>query len=50
MQISPTHICLAIITEEHGTSFLSLVRKTMPVLVSFVLIASAYSYILYNLM
>lgn len=50
MQISPTHICLAIITEEHGTSFLSLVRKTMPVLVSFVLIASAYSYLLYSLM
>lgn len=50
MQISPTHICLAIITEEHGTSFLSLVRKTMPVLVSFVLIASAYSYLLYTLM
>ncbi len=50
MQISPTHICLAIITEEHGTSFISLVRKTMPVLVSFVLIASAYSYLLYNIL
>ncbi|MGM0397282.1 MAG: DUF401 family protein [Bacillota bacterium] len=50
MQVSPTHICLAIITEEHGTSFLSLVRKTMPVLVSFVVIASAYSYLLYNML
>ncbi|WP_422487145.1 DUF401 family protein [Gudongella sp. DL1XJH-153] len=50
MQISPTHICLAIITEEHGTSFISLVKKTMPVLVSFVVIASAYSYLLYNIL
>ena len=47
MQISPTHICLAIITEHYGTSFIELVKKTMPVLISFLVIASIYSYILY---
>lgn len=47
MQISPTHICLAIITEEYGTAFSSLVKKTMPILVLFTIIFSAYSYLLY---
>ncbi len=47
MQISPTHICLAIITEYNGTSFIDLVKKTMPVLVAFVLISSVYSYLLF---
>ena len=47
MQISPTHICLAIITEHYGTSFIELVKKTMPILISFLVIASIYSYILY---
>mgnify|MGYP000853087637 FL=1 len=46
MQISPTHICLAIITEHHGTSFASLVRETMPILILFIIISSAYSYFL----
>ena len=49
MQISPTHICLAIITEHYGTSFIDLVKKTMPVLILFLIIASIYSYGLYIL-
>lgn len=47
MQISPTHICLAIITEHYGTSFIDLVKKTMPVLITFIIIVSIYSYILF---
>ncbi|MDO5725591.1 MAG: DUF401 family protein [Tissierellia bacterium] len=46
MQISPTHICLAIILEENKTSFSSLIAKTMPVLISFIAITIFYSYIL----
>lgn len=49
MQISPTHICLAIITDDYNTSFISLVKKTMPVLVIFIIISSAYSYLLHLL-
>jgi len=49
MQISPTHICLAIITEENGTSFIGLVKKTMPIVISFIVIVSAYSFILFQL-
>ena len=47
MQISPTHICLAIITEYYRTSFIDLVKKTMPILISFLIIVSIYSYLLY---
>lgn len=47
MQVSPTHICLAIVTEAQGTSFIDLVKKTMPVLISFVLISSLYSYMVF---
>lgn len=47
MQISPTHICLAIITEHNEVSFTDLVKKTIPVLLVFTLVASIYSYILY---
>lgn len=49
MQISPTHICLAIATEHFGTSFISLVKKTLPIVICFVLISSVYSYLLYLL-
>lgn len=45
-QVSPTHICLAIITEHYKTSLLSLVIKTLPIIISFIGIAFAYSYIL----
>lgn len=44
MQVSPTHICLAIVTEDFGTSFIALVRHTIPILISFVVISSLYSY------
>ena len=47
MQVSPTHICLGIITEHNGTSFINLVRKTMPVLITFILISSVYCYLLF---
>lgn len=47
MQISPTHICLAIITEHYGTSFIDLVKKTMPVILSFLVIVTIYTYLLY---
>ena len=47
MQISPTHICLGIITEHNGTSFIDLIKKTMPVLIAFILISSLYSYLLF---
>lgn len=49
MQISPTHICLAIITENNEIPFTSLVVKTMPVLVTFIVLSSLYSYLLYML-
>jgi uncharacterized protein len=46
MQISPTHICLAIVTEGFGTSMISLIKKTIPILFLFIIISSLYSYIL----
>lgn len=49
MQVSPTHICIAVIVDHYKTSFTSLVSKTMPVLVSFVILSSIYSYVLYIL-
>lgn len=42
MQVSPSHVCLGIITEDQGTTFNGLVKKTMPVLISFVIIATVY--------
>lgn len=50
MQISPTHICLAIIAEHYGTPFIGLVKKTMPIVISFVIISSIYSYLLFLVM
>lgn len=50
MQVSPMHICLAIITEYYGTPFIKLVKKTMPIVISFVIISSIYSYLLFLLM
>ncbi len=46
-QVSPTHICLGVITEAYGLPFTSLIKKTMPVLLAFVLLSSLYSYVLY---
>ncbi len=49
MQVSPTHICLALVTESFGTSFLDLIKRTIPVMIWFLVIASGYSYILFLL-
>lgn len=50
MQISPTHICLAVIAEAKKVSFISVVKKTLPVMAVFVIISSAYSYLIYYLL
>ena len=42
MQISPTHICLAIITEYFQVSWGQLMKKTIPVIVVFVVILTGY--------
>ena len=47
MQVSPTHICLAIVTEEFKTSYIELVKKTVPVMALFLLVLSGYSFVLY---
>ncbi len=43
-QISPTHVCLGVITEAYDLPYTSLVKKTLPVLISFIIISSLYSY------
>ncbi len=48
MQISPAHICLAIVVEAFDVSFLSLVKRTLPVMGIFLIVATAYSYFLWN--
>lgn len=47
MQVSPTHVCLALVTDTFKTSFLDLVKSTIPVMTIFLFISSGYSYILY---
>lgn len=47
MQISPTHICLAIVTEDFNISFIDLVKKTFPIVICFTIITILYSYIIY---
>lgn len=47
MQVSPTHICLVIVTEAIDISFIELVKKTFPVLVIFTAITALYSYLLF---
>lgn len=49
MQISPTHICLAVVVEDYGVSFIDLVKKSIPVLIPFIIIISLYSYLLFFL-
>lgn len=49
MQISPTHICLAVVVEDYGVSFIDLVKKSIPVLITFIIIISLYSYLLFFL-
>ncbi|NLT58632.1 MAG: DUF401 family protein [Clostridiales bacterium] len=42
MQLSPTHICLAIVTEYFGIGMTPLIRKTLPVVLSFCAILIGY--------
>lgn len=42
MQISPTHICLAIVTEDFNISFIDLVKKTIPIVFIFSFIVFVY--------
>lgn len=42
MQISPTHICLAIITEYFDVSWGQLMKKTLPIIFVFVVILTGY--------
>ena len=46
MQISPAHICLAVVTEYFHVSWRDLVRKTLPVITIFILIVHVYYVIL----
>jgi len=45
-QVSPTHICLSVVTERYGTTLASLVRKTLPVMLAFLLACAGYFYML----
>lgn len=47
MQVSPTHICLAIVTEAFDVSFIELVKKTFPIFIIFTVITAVYSYLLF---
>lgn len=49
-QVSPTHICLGIVIEHYGISFIDLVKKTIPIALIFIIISSLYSYLLYLLL
>ncbi len=42
MQISPVHVCLVVCAEDYHISLGALIRKTLPLVVSFCLIAVAY--------
>ena len=42
MQVSPTHICLTLIAEYFDVSLSSMIKQTIPVLISFMLIAIGY--------
>lgn len=42
MQISPTHVCLAVITEYFHTDISGIVKKTIPVITSFCIITVIY--------
>lgn len=46
MQVSPTHICLGIVTEHFNISFDNFVKKTLPVMAIFIVFLFIYYYIL----
>lgn len=49
MQISPTHICLTLVTDYFHTGMTELLKRTVPVIASFCAIAAAYYLILTKL-
>jgi len=42
MQVSPTHICLTLISEYFGVSLSSMIKQTIPLLITFMVIAITY--------
>ena len=42
MQVSPVHVCLAVCAEDYGISLGALIRKTLPMVLSFCLVAFGY--------
>ena len=46
MQVSPTHVCLTLIAEYFHVSLGSMVKKTIPVLICFMLFLIPYYYLL----
>lgn len=46
MHISPTHVCLAIVTEYFGVDMGKLVNKTLPVILAFLVVLTAYCFVL----
>ncbi len=49
-QISPTHICLSIVVDYFKVSFGSLIKKTIPVLIPFMMIVLGYYFVMLTLM
>ena len=50
MQVSPTHICLGIVTEHFGVQFDKFVKKTLPVMGIFIVFLFAYYLLLSNIL
>src|SRR5699024_6261323 len=42
MQVSPTHVCLSVVTEFFGTSMVDLIKRTIPVITTFCIIVFGY--------
>lgn len=50
MQVSPTHICLGIVTEHFGVQFDKFVKKTLPVMGIFIVFLLGYYLLLSNIL
>ena len=46
MQVSPTHVCLSVVVEYYKLPLIALIKKTMPIAVSFTALSLAYYYLL----
>ncbi len=46
-QMSPVHICLTVIVDYFHSTFANLVKKTIPIAITFIMISAIYSYFLY---